>query len=232
MNNLENIVIFDTSYGSYNQGDFIINKYATDELKYLINDKFVYRVGTHNPVAHNYQILFRRNAFDFFENAKYKFLTGTNIINPNMRKIIPSWNVNLWNYLPYKNVILMGCGLAGNPDRVNGYTKKLLKKILNTEYIHSTRDEKTKKFLQSIGCKAINTGCPTIWGIDEELCKNIPTQKSDSVIFTLTDYCKNLKFDQDLINILNNNYRDVYFWIQGSKDYEYLKGFDNLSIYG
>lgn len=228
---MDKIVIFDTSYGTYNMGDYIINECASNELKFITEKNFCVRIGTHNPVAHFYQLNKKRKTIKFFDEAKYKFVTGTNIIKKNMLHPWEDWNVNIFNCYPYKNSILMGVGLSGN--KTNLYTKRLYKKMLNKEFYHSVRDEKTKKYLESIGIKAINTGCPTLWSINDELCKIIPTKKSDKVIFTLTDYAQDRNKDQKLINILKNNYKEVYIWIQGSRDYDYFRTFlniDNINI--
>ena len=107
------------------------------------------------------------------------------------------------------------------------YTKWIYKSILSKEYIHSVRDERTKKMLEGLGFKAINTGCPTLWGFDEELCKQIPTKKSKDVVFTLTFYDKDMVKDQILIDTLIKNYDKLYFWVQGSEDYEYLRQLKN-----
>lgn len=225
---MKKIVVFDTSYGSYNMGDYIINECAQLELKDIVSGSFCYRVGTHTPVMHAYQFNKRRKPVKFFIDSKYKFLTGTNIIKKTMLWPWPDWNVNIFNCKPYKGTILVGVGLSGEFTRTDLYTKVLYKKILNKDYYHATRDEKTKKYLESIGLKAINTGCPTLWGIDDNLCKQIPAKKSDTVVFTLTDYRKDKAKDQILIDTLVNNYKNVYIWIQGSNDYEYFNSFDNI----
>ena len=75
----------------------------------------------------------------------------------------------------------------------------------------------------------INTGCPTLWGFNEEFCKEIPTKKSKDVVFTLTFYEKNMERDQFLIDTLIKNYEKLYFWVQGSEDYEYFKKFKNVN---
>ncbi len=225
---MEKIIIFDTSYGSYNMGDYIINECAQRELKGIISGSFCYRVGTHTPVMYAYQFNKRRKPVKFFIDSKYKFLTGTNIIKKTMFWPWPDWNVNIFNCKPYKGTILVGVGSSGEFTKTDLYTKVLYKKILNKDYYHATRDEKTKKYLESIGLKAINTGCPTLWSIDDNLCKQIPTKKSDTVVFTLTDYRKDKAKDQALIDILIKNYKNIYIWIQGSNDYEYFKSFDNI----
>ena len=43
---------------------------------------------------------------------------------------------------------------------------QFLKKSLSSEYIHSTRDELTARYLRELGHQAINTGCPTTWGLN------------------------------------------------------------------
>ena len=128
-----------------------------------------------------------------------------------------------------KPTILMGVGWHQYSKRTNLYTKMLYKKILSKEYMHSVRDEYTKNKLEEIGIKnVINTGCPTLWGLTREVCQEIPKTKSKSVVFTLTDYNQNLKKDKEMIKILRNNYDEIFFWLQGIGDYEYLKELNEL----
>lgn len=231
---MKKITVFDTSYGSFNMGDYIINESANKEMSFLFNNNFVVRIGTHNPVYHSYQ-LFHKNrvTLGYIINSDYKFLVGTNILRENMFHPWPDWNVNVFNYLPYKDIILVGCGFNGDPQNTNIYSKLLYKKMLSKKYIHSTRDEKTKKFLESLGFKAINTGCPTLWNLTPDFCKEIPSKKSKDVVFTLTDYRPDVEIDQKLINLLKLKYNKLYFWIQGSGDIEYikkLKKFENVEL--
>lgn len=229
MEKINRYVIFDTATGSFNMGDYIIYESAIKHLKDFINDGFVLDISTHTPIAHFYQQ--RKGTFrtKYYDEAKYKFLLGTNILRTNMLHLNPDWNVNIFNCKYYKNTILVGCGLAGKKENVNWYSKMLYKKILRKDIIHSVRDDETKKFLESIGFKAINTGCPTLWDLDDETCNKIEQNKADSVVFTLTDYCRNKVQDQKLIDILQKNYKKIYFWIQGSDDMEYLQTFKNIS---
>ena len=225
---MKKILVFDTSYGSFNMGDFIINESASKQLSFIFDDNFVIRMGTHNPIAHNYQLLKTREIVSFMDNVDYKFLIGTNILKKNMFKPWSDWNVNVFNCRPYKGVVLVGVGSTGEISKANSYTRKLYKKMLNKNFVHSTRDEKTKKFLESLGFQAINTGCATMWNLTGGFCKGIKKDKSDSVIFTLTDYNRDVTNDQLLIDILNKNYKNVYFWIQGSNDFEYIKSLKNI----
>lgn len=233
---MEKVAIFDTSYGTFNMGDFIICECANKEIDNIIYNKFVVRTGTHNPQYISYQYTEKSNKVKFYKNCKYKFILGTNIIKNNLLKRSVDWNVSLFNYKFYKDVVLIGVGLDGSFSSVkNTYTKLLYKKMFNNDYYHSTRDEKTKKFLNNLGFKAINTGCPTMWSFTKEFCKQIPKIKSDKVVFTLTDYRESRKYDIQLLDILKREYKELYFWCQGSNDYEYLKSisghyFNNINI--
>ena len=221
---MKRIVLFDPSYGTYNTGDYIIKESAVKELSFVLEGNYIVNIGTHNPVWHSYQMMWKKNyGMRFVDNADFKFLLGTNIIKKNMLTLRPDWNVNIFNHMPYIGTILVGAGLGTDFNKVNAYTKGLYKRILNKDYYHSVRDEKTKVFLESIGVKAINTGCVTTWDIDEKLCKKIPSSKSKDVIFTITDYSKDISKDTELISTLKENYDKVYFWPQGIEDYWYVK---------
>ena len=163
----------------------------------------------------------------FYDHAKYKFICGSNLLWKNMMKPRPVFNVDLTNCRPYRNSILMGVGLGQAHSKTNWYTKKLYSKILNKNVVHSVRDQHTADFLKSLGYKAIDTGCPTMWQFTSDFCRSIPEKKADNVIFTLTDYGRDKTNDQKLIDILLQHYKTVYFWIQGAFDKEYFDSFKN-----
>lgn len=93
---------------------------------------------------------------------------------------------------------------------------------MSSEFAHSVRDEATKAIVEELGFRAINTGCPTMWGFTDEFCAQIPTKKANSAVFTLTDYGKDPERDKMLIRILLENYERVYFWPQGLGDEAYI----------
>lgn len=220
-------ILFDTSCGSQNMGDYIICDSVEREMSEIFNNNFLVKYATHTPVTHFYQNNKRNPIYKYCIEANYKFLAGTNIIQYHMLRPWANLNVNIFNYEPYKNLILVGAGINPNRKNMDIYTKLLYKKMLNKEIIHSVRDEKTKQVLEKLGLKAINTGCATLWMLTEEFCKTIPQSKSNNVIFTLTDYCQDKEKDQFLIDVLNKNYEKVYFWVQGSEDLEYFNTFKN-----
>lgn len=228
--------MFDTSLGTRNLGDYIIRDSINNEMKYILDENFVVRCATHTPICNFVNLLKKGPIYEYCKKADYKFLCGTNIFKGTLLKINSDWAINLKSIPFYKKSIALGCGLGKNKKGYyDFYTKFIYKRILSKEYYHSARDEKTKEFIESLGFKAINTGCPTTWKLTSEHCKKIPKSKSKSVVFTLTDYSKNEKLDQELINILTKEYSKVYYWPQGTGDLDYitkLKNIENIEIIG
>ena len=62
-----------------------------------------------------------------------------------------------------------------------------------------------------------------------DFCRDIPRKKADSVVTTLTDYNKSKEFDFFLLDTLIKEYRNVFIWIQGDKDFSYLESYQNFS---
>ena len=233
---IKNILMFDTSLGTRNLGDYIIRDSINNEMEYLLKKNFVVRCATHTPICNFLNLIKKGPIYKYCKTADYKFLCGTNIFKGTLLKINSDWAINLKSIFFYKNSIALGCGMGKNKKGFYDlYTKFIYKRILSKNYYHSARDEKTKEFIESLGFKAINTGCPTTWKLTSEHCKKIPKTKSQSVVFTLTDYSKNEKYDQQLIDILVKQYDKVYYWPQGTGDLEYLyklKGVDNIEVLG
>lgn len=223
---MDNILLLDTSVGSLNKGDDIIMKCARHQLAPITKNKFILTLPTHVPAFHWYQVIRRSYSQNKYSNAKYKFVCGTNLLTMDMFNRFPQWNINSLNCFPLKDSVLVGVG-AGRGEVIKNYTRKLYKKVLSHQYYHSVRDERTKRLLEGLGLKVINTGCPTMWSLTPEHCREIPIKKSKSVVFTITDYSKDQKRDQQLINVLKNNYEKIYFWVQGSGDMDYYKTFRN-----
>jgi hypothetical protein len=65
-----------------------------------------------------------------------------------------------------------------------------------------------------------------MWGLTSEHCKAIPIEKSENVVFTLTDYRADFSNDKLLLEILIQSYKKIYFWPQGSHDLVYLVSLD------
>lgn len=210
-----NIGIFEPAIGTANMGDYIIADSINRELLEIFPYDFKIFFPSHEKIS---LISYKK-----IVKMKFTFVGGSNLLSSNMNKR-NQWKINLIDALFIKNAILFGVGWWQYQNKPNFYTKMLLKRVLKSDYIHSVRDSFTEKQLLSIGItNVINTACPTTWTLTENHCKLIPKKKSDSVVFTLTDYMKDKVYDNKLIEILEKNYNNIYFWIQGSEDLVYLK---------
>ena len=137
--------------------------------------------------------------------------------------------INLYTAQSLKPCVLVGVGAQKYGQHIGAYTAHIYKRILSSEFMHSVRDSFTEEQIRSVGINnVINTGCPTMWGLTSKKCSKVPSRKGKDVIFTLTDYKPDRKRDQYLIDVLRKEYEDIYFWVQGSRDYEYLKTLDNI----
>lgn len=227
---MKRTLLLDTSIASDNKGDDIIMECVRKELDPIINDTFIRTLPTHVSPFHWYQAWRGLNAVRSFEKCDYKFVGGSNILVPNLTTYYPQWNVNIFNYRPLRGCILVGAGAGAGAERGSDWhTRYVYSHMLNNEYYHSVRDERSKKYMEYLGLKAINTGCVTMWMMTPEFCSQIPMEKSNSVVFTLTSKAVIDNRDQFLIDTLLKNYQEVFFWPQGLGDYEYLHKYNNIS---
>ena len=223
---MKKIMLLDTSVGTGNVGDNIIMECVDRELDYVMRDNFVYRMPTHLPAFHSYAVWRNSSVVQNYTGCDYKFVGGSNLLVKDLLTHYPQWNVNIFNYQPLAGCVLVGVG-AGAGDKTNGYTRRVYQKMLSHEYYHSVRDERSKEYVESLGLKAINTGCVTMWALTPEFCAEIPTKKADNVVFTLTARGQADARDQKLIDTLRNNYDHVTVWLQGDGDERYFRMFRN-----
>ncbi len=219
---MKKVLLLDTSIATFNLGDEIINDSIRLNWPDLFAENYIVRYPAHTPPYSWWQQLFFKKKFSNLSNVDYRFLCGTNALYTNMLRPLPVWNVQCWNSRFLNGTVLLGVGAGVNSNSINYYTKKLYNGILSKEYIHSVRDEYTKDMLVKLGYRVINTGCPTIWGLTPELCKQVPTQKSKNVVFTLTGKQPDEENDRLMIDILVDNYEKLYFWPQTITDIDYL----------
>lgn len=227
---MKKILLLDTSIGTSNLGDYIIMECVRKELNPILRTNFVYEMPTHLPAFSTFSVFRNSLTVQNYTNTDLKFAGGSNLLVKDLKTHYPQWNIHLFNSKPLNGVILVGVG-AGAGDYTNKYTTNLYKRVLNTNYVHSVRDERSKEYVESLGLKAINTGCVTMWMLTPEFCRTIPVKKADRCVFTLTgrgDNAKVLREDQQLLNILLRNYDEVNFWIQGDLDFNYLKRLKNI----
>ncbi len=218
------IILIDPSVGTSNIGDQIIYESIAKHMDFLFKNHFVVRYSSHTPLVHLHQLLKTNFITKNCDSAQFKFLGGSSILKGNLLKYTLDWNVNIFTSSLYKDSICIGARVEGDSFSIpNLYTRKVYDRILSKDYIHSVRDDRAKVFLESMGFKAINTGCPTTWDLTSQHCAKIPTKKSERAIFTLTDYRPDRGADEQLLTTLLKNYRDVIFWPQAAYDLEYFK---------
>lgn len=227
---MKSIVEFDTAIGTSNLGDEIILQCLENELGFLLDESFIMRFGTHVKNLDLKKYLFGSQKLQFAYEADFKIIMGTNLLSRDIKGTQAQWPIGGLDSWLYKDCIMAGVGTTLGEGTTTKYSKKIYNRILRKDFYHSVRDEESKKLLEDMGFKAINTGCPTLWKFTPEFCKQIPTKKSNKVIFSLSGYKaqRNRKNDKALIDILRENYDEIIFWCQTSRDELYLDTFENV----
>ena len=124
----------------------------------------------------------------------------------------------------FYDITLMGVGFDSNVAGSDLYSRWLLNYMLSRKNIHSVRDTFSERKLKAMGISnVLYTGCPTMWGLTREHCASIPTEKAFQVVCTLTDYCRDAANDRAMLDILLEEYREVYLWLQGRDDLAYVR---------
>ncbi|MGN0005691.1 MAG: polysaccharide pyruvyl transferase family protein [Candidatus Gastranaerophilaceae bacterium] len=224
---MKKVMLLNTAIGTSNIGDYIIMECVKKELAPMLEKNFVYEMPTHTVAFNAFSVWRNSLAVQTYANCDYKFAGGSNLLVKELRTHYPQWNINKWNSKPLAGTILVGVG-AGAGDNVDSYTTKVYRQVLNHDYYHSVRDERSKEYVENVlGLKAINTGCVTMWMLTPEFCKTIPTKKADTALITLTARPEINQNEQKMIDIVQRNYSKVYCWIQGDKDLEYFNQFSN-----
>ncbi|MGY6560046.1 MAG: polysaccharide pyruvyl transferase family protein [Nitritalea sp.] len=208
------LTIFDTAICSSNLGDFIIMDAVKEQLNALFPDYMKFYAVTHDVVG--------KATYDLVRQSNYSFVGGTNLLSSNMRSY-NQWKINLKDAVYMKDIILLGVGWWQYQRDPDLYTRTLFRRVLNREILHSVRDSFTEQKLHAMGLKnVINTACATMWKLTPEHCADIPKEKGEEVVFTLTDYNQQPEADTFLIDTLLKTYKKVYFWPQGSEDIAYF----------
>ncbi len=212
-----NLIRFDTALGTENLGDYIIMHYCNKILDELFPVYQSIHIGTHLMPTIEQEVAVKQ--------TKYKFVCGTNLLTSNIehhwRWILPD---GVRRKINYRNIILLGVGWGEYQDKCTDYSRMIYRTMLNSNLLHSVRDQYTQEKLKQAGFNnVINTGCPTTWALTPKFCRDIPTQKSKDVVATITDYRRDTEKDNELLAILSRNYDHIYLWLQGKRDEEYLK---------
>ncbi|MGO2967335.1 polysaccharide pyruvyl transferase family protein [Psychrobacter sp. AOP22-C1-22] len=211
------ITVYDTATGSLNIGDYIIMEAAKRELNDMFKDEIFDYFATH-------KVLTREELNRAWINS-LAFVCGTNLLRGSWRfkAVKNQWSISFFDGFKMQPAILLGVGWNNYRKKTKLRAKIFYRNALRKDILHSVRDNYTKEKLALCGIhNVINTGCPTLWGLDDNHLSTIPKAKSGTVVFTLTDYRKDIELDKKIIKILKKQYEHVYFWPQGSKDRSYL----------
>ena len=211
---MKKIVLYNPAISSLNLGDEIIAESVKKALRPILENSFVINVSTHLPVSRFYAGL--------LEDADEKYVCGSNLLRNYFRWNFRQWDINLLNVKKLAPCVLVGVGWQKEAVRLSAYTQRLYETILDRGRLHSVRDSYTKKRLEELGFQnVINTGCPTMWDLTPDHCREIPVKKAREAIFTLTDYNPDIEKDTLTVEELARAYDKVYVWLQGAGDYTY-----------
>lgn len=222
---MKKIVIFDTALGTSNVGDEIILDSIEQSMDYLFDNNFAVRLATHVNNFSNLQMLRNAPKVRFFKNADLKFVCGTNLISQKrIGKVNSQWQLKMSNLPIYKDCILVGAGATTGDTKLDFLARCLYRNVLSSKYTHSVRDEQSKQLIESLGLRAINTGCPTLWKLTPDHCRQIPKKKGQKCILSVSGYKeqRDAVNDQLMIDVLKANYPDLTAWIQTTEDEAYL----------
>jgi polysaccharide pyruvyl transferase WcaK-like protein len=211
---MKTVSVIDTSVNNYNLGNLIIMDSINNILDEIFSKDFIFKIQASESQG--------KTAVRNLLKSNLVFFGGTNALtsNINQEKYI---GFSLNNLLRFNSLILLGVGWWQYQNKPNSYSRFFLRRLLDDSKLHSVRDSYTESMLRSIGINnVLNTSCPTTWDLNENHCKNIPSLRSDGVIFTLTDYNKHPKYDFNFIQILQSSYSKIFFWPQGEGDINYL----------
>ena len=209
----EAVAFFDPSLDTENLGDNIISHYCRKALSEYMDCESVYSVQTHYlpDSTSRHQLL----------GYGKKIVFGTNLISP-------EWDYySIWamprSLLGYRHTIAMGVGSRNRSDYISNASKLVYRSVFSKQGIHSVRDSYTEQLFHKVGIQnVVNTGCPTLWNLTPEHCSNIPRKKAHRVICTITDYDRDPIQDTKMLSILKKEYDQVYIWVQGKEDLEYI----------
>ncbi|WP_460772518.1 polysaccharide pyruvyl transferase family protein [Microbacterium sp. GXF7504] len=203
----------DPSVSSRNLGDEIIHDAVGVELKDLLGDDDVRKLPT--------QRLPTRRERAAIRSCESFVVGGTNLLNGNIPRYI-QWKLDPGIARSYGGrTNLLGVGWWQYQD-VNWFSRSIWQRLLR-DRTHSVRDAYTKERLESFGLKAINTGCPTMWRLDDVI--HHPEERRN-VIATITDYHRNPTRDRKMLLALGELYDSVSVWLQGAKDKSYVESLE------
>lgn len=214
----QRVLLFDTSIGSENLGDQIIMQAVERVVAEVFPAAHVVRLPTHLPLGLAGKRLLR--------HGDHAIVGGTNLLTSHMLRY------RQWKIDPIDAALLRGCTLLGvgwwqYQQAPDAYTRRLLRAALAPDRLHAVRDGYTAAKLRRAGiAQVVNTGCLTLWHLDQTALDRAAADPSDAVVCTVTDYRPDPARDGRMLDLLRRHYARRYLWLQGSGDWAYLRRLD------
>ena len=209
------VTVLDTSVSSNNLGDEIIMDAVNDVIREVLPDAYQYRVATHDYLGDYSRKLIAQSEFSIFG--------GTNMLDPDMLSKGALWRLRMSDVAKIAPVVLLGVGWRSYGEAAKWSTRRVLNKVLGSQFVHSVRDSYTLEKLDGIEPRVINTACMTMWKLDDAACAKLPRSKATRVVTTLTFYHRDEAADRRMLELLKANYATVAFWSQQAPDITYLE---------
>lgn len=220
---MRHIHLIDTSVATDNLGDEIIVEQVSRALLPLLADAYVTRSSGHDGLGP-----FGRR---LVAQADVAVLMGTNALAAKFKlggRFI--WHVEWGDLVVLRHkVVLMGVGANRDFTHVDWRQKRLLAHLLSPDHVHAVRDDGAARIVAAAGRRAMNTSCPTLWGLGDAV---IPTGMANRAVFTLTAHKADAS-DAAMVDTLLAMYPQVWFWPQQPRDLTYLRklpGHDRVTI--
>jgi Polysaccharide pyruvyl transferase len=210
---MKKYAVLDPSLVSDNIGDFIILDAVNEILREVFPLDYFFHIPTNDEMG--------SRALRRLKASEMSFVGGTNLLSSHW------WWYRQWKLRPLevfkiKNAVLLGVGwhkYQSPPDFLTGW---VYRKMLSNSVMHSVRDKYTQAHLATVGIKnAIYTGCPTMWKLTPDRCRQVPVAKAKTAIVTVTSYLPQPECDKAWLNAVFERYDEVYFWSQMFDDHSY-----------
>jgi polysaccharide pyruvyl transferase WcaK-like protein len=209
------IALLDTSVSSTNVGDEIIMEAVRRQLAPVLANDYVCRIASHETMSAKSRGMIAR--------SDYVIAGGSNLLSSHagLRSV---WKLSPLDAALGPKFVMMGVGWYHDQGAPDPYTAWLFKRLFARDKLHSVRDSYSKRKLEALGFNnVLNTGCPTLWELPDDVNAATPRRKAKTVVTTLNTYMKDRSADAALLSLLSRKYERVFAWVQSYSDQAYLQ---------
>lgn len=209
------ITLLDTSVSSTNVGDEIIMEAVRNQLRSALANDYVNRVASHEKMS--------AKSRSMIAKSDYVIAGGSNLLSSHagLRSV---WKLSPIDASLGPKFVMMGVGWYHDQGAPDLYTAWLFRAMFSRDRLHSVRDSYSKKKLEDLGfTNVLNTGCPTLWELPDDVNERTPRRKAKNVVTTLNTYMKDRDADTELLRLLQGEYEQIFAWVQSYADQDYLR---------